>query len=180
MGDQGSDHRGNGYIDRSAEEHGNGRGAVASELKGLNACHASDQARTSADPESQVGRIAAYALAAEQTETALGDWSTAEGEYDALLAGYEAGRTSAEIQLGIDGLDPASESYQADLAALDEDLAQAQAEETELHDRATALNDTLEVYEAAADQEQAALSAASSGHEPSNEAAAALRNCFDS
>ncbi|CAA9423549.1 MAG: hypothetical protein AVDCRST_MAG15-2348 [uncultured Rubellimicrobium sp.] len=42
------------------------------------------------------------------------------------------------------------------------------------------LNDTLEVYEAAADQEQAALSAASSGHEPSNEAAAALRNCFDS
>lgn len=165
---------------RSAEEHGNGRGAVASELKGLNACHASDQARASADPESQVGRIAAYASAAEQTETARADWSTAKDEYDALLADYEAGRTSAEIQLDIDGLDPASESYQADLAALEVDLAQAQADEAELQDRATALNDTLEIYEAAAEQERTALSGASGGRELSDEAKAALRSCLDS
>lgn len=54
--------RGNGRTNRSADVrgNGNGRGAIASELKGLNAAHANPTAMANAAPNSMPGKLNTY------------------------------------------------------------------------------------------------------------------------
>ncbi len=97
-------------------------GKLASELKGLNAYHASETAMANASPNSQVGRIASYRDAAEATigaETALSD-------AEAALGGLtEPSRSVADIQAEIDGLDPVADAEA--IAGLEAELADAEA-----------------------------------------------------
>jgi hypothetical protein len=93
-------------------------GALASELKGLNAAHASSNAMANADPESQVGRIALYRDAALLTieKAALVDQLAED------LAGLPVPtRTVADIDAEIAGLDPLAEGYAEALALLEEE-----------------------------------------------------------
>lgn len=181
-GSQASEDRGNGRggqaSDARGNGQGNGRGAIASELKGLNACHASDQARENASADSQVGRIATYATAVQQTETAESEWQTAFGEYKAFEGSY-TGPTSGEIQTQIDALNRASPTYAANLTALEAQRTTALTYESKLADLGTVANDKLAVHAAADEQEQTALSNASGGRELSTEAVAALQSCLE-
>ncbi len=97
-------------------------GKLASELKGLNAYHASETAMANASANSQVGRIASYRDAAEATigaETALSD-------AEAALGGLtEPSRSVADIQAEIDGLDPVADAEA--IAGLEAELADAEA-----------------------------------------------------
>lgn len=119
-------------------------GKIASELKGLNAYHASESAFASASPNSQVGRIAAYrdaALetiaageAAEAAATALSEATAALTESQGALAALEegyTGRTTAQIDADIAALDPASADYQSRLDALNAERLAAETHEAE-------------------------------------------------
>ncbi|GEM_PF-3928656 len=130
----------------AAEDRGNSgnrggksdTGAMASELKGLNAYHASAQAFANAAPKSQVGRIESYRVAvgealavaalAGKTAANAADAEAAllllQAERQALLDTY-AGRTSAAIEADINALDSASLTYAEDLAALTAELSDA-------------------------------------------------------
>ncbi len=77
-----------------------GQGAIASELKGLNAAHASAQAMDQAAPYSRVGQIATYQktmFASERLRAAADDRAS---EVAALIEGYE-GLTTAEIDVAL-------------------------------------------------------------------------------
>ena len=68
--------RENGNGNRSSERGNNGRGAIASELKGLNAAHASQNALENASPDSMPGKLYAYqqaVLSVEAKEQAVKD-----------------------------------------------------------------------------------------------------------
>lgn len=178
-----------------------GKGSIASELKGLNAYHASAQAMANADPESQVGRIAAYrtaaGAAAGAAETITGLSADVEGARlleDAAreeLAGVEpyTGRSIAEIDADIALLDPQSPTHQDDLqaltaerqVALDYDariaglttaVAEAEAERMALEQ---ALAEAEALAEGSQRAEAEALLAATGGRELSPEALAYFR-----
>ncbi|MDP4032958.1 MAG: hypothetical protein Q8P60_08940 [Pseudorhodobacter sp.] len=158
-GDNGADRGGRHETETAAEPHGNSSGngngnsgnngggkpeaaAMASELKGLNAYHASAQAAANAAPNSQVGRIETYrvsagaALVAAETAATAAAAAAAAGEAQALLetelaalnAGY-AGRSSDQITAALAALDPASPTYAADVFALEAELAAAATQE---------------------------------------------------
>lgn len=177
-------------------------GALASELKGLNAYHASEQAFLNASADSQVGRIAAYRDAAlelaaldgliETRTQELTDAREAEAAARALQEAYDpayAGPTTAEIDASIAALDPASETYEADLAALEEQRLAAEAFETgdvalaaavaaaeeERIAAEGALTQANTDVEDATKAEQDALMSASNGRELSPEALSYLR-----
>ena len=75
----------------------NNHGALASELKGLNAAHASEQAFANASPNSRVGRIAAYRNAVLGAAGAGAALTEAEAALLAFDAETPEGPTSAEI-----------------------------------------------------------------------------------
>ena len=84
-------------------------GALASELKGLNAAHASEQAFANASPNSRVGRIAAYrnaVIGAAAAGTALGDAEAALAAFDAELPD---GPTAADLDAQIAAYDDLAE-----------------------------------------------------------------------
>ncbi len=72
-GNGNGDSRGNSANAQSAEKGNNGRGAIASELKGLNAAHANINGLMNANPNSQVGQIYAYQQAIAAAREAGGD-----------------------------------------------------------------------------------------------------------
>lgn len=76
--------RGNSANAQSGEKGNNGRGAIASELKGLNAAHANINRMMNANPESQVGQIHAYQQAIQGAMTAGEDAEFWAGEYERL------------------------------------------------------------------------------------------------
>lgn len=96
-----------------------GRGAIASELKGLNAAHANINALMNASPNSQVGRIASYYFAVNATDDLLADIAASEGYFDQAtldeIAAYED---------ALAALDPESPTYDAELEALTNSLNQ--------------------------------------------------------
>ena len=153
----------------------NGNGAIASELKGLNAAHASAQAYKNADPNSQVGRIAAYATAlleGEQAEANLVEKAN-------LLEELGVGRTPEEIQAEIDAIDPDDETLADTLAALETELNAAEkvAEEIEtLKEEIAALEEEIETQ---ADVTGDALLAATGGRELSDEALNAFHSLIE-
>lgn len=104
--------------DEGSEDEGKpGRGAIASELKGLNAAHANINALMNASPNSQVGRIASYYFAVNATDDLLADIAAAEGYFDA-----ETLESVAAYEDAIAALDPESPTYDAELEALTNSL----------------------------------------------------------
>jgi len=101
----------------SKDEGKPGRGAIASELKGLNAAHANINALMNASPNSQVGRIASYYFAVNATDDLLADIAAAEGYFDA-----ETLESIAAYEDAIAALDPESPTYEAELEALTNSL----------------------------------------------------------
>ena len=147
----------------------NGKGALASELKGLNAVKANPNALDHASPNSQVGRIAAYRDAARITLGA----QTALTDAEATLDGLDVpARDTDAIDADIAALDPAAADYNDALAALqtERDAAQAYA------DAAAAVDLANEQLATTAEKENAALLAASDGRVLSAEAIAYLRS----
>ena len=149
-------------------------GALASELKGLNAAHASPTALANASPNSQVGRIAAYAAAVNavaEAEQNLGDAQTALNE---LLDNPP--RSIEDIQADIDALaDPEGADADA-LAALNDEMSAAESYD----DRVAGLEGDIETYEGqieeGAETQSAAVLDASNGRELSPEALAELHD----
>lgn len=149
-----------------------GNGALASELKGLNAVKANANALANAAPNSQVGRIALYrdaALLSVEKAKALEEASLA-------LAGLTPPtRTVEEIDVAIGLLDPNAEGYAAALAALQQEKADAIA-----YGEAAAAAEALALELAAAEEaEAAALLSASNGRILSDEAIAYIRDMLD-
>lgn len=99
----------------------NTNGATASELKGLNAYHASATAFANAAPNSQVGRIAAYQAAAAATQ-------------EAAEAAAEAGETLTSAQAALDAAIATGTATQEELDALQAAVDAAQSD----YDAATA------------------------------------------
>ncbi len=176
-------------------------GKFASELKGLNAYHASEQAWQNASPNSRVGRIAAYREAALTTtengrlaEEAAAAVSEKEDirdgiqqEISDLDANYAA--KNAEIDEKIGALDPDAEDYDAQVAALEAERPSATDYETqkvELQGKLATAEESLTASEAeladaeeaagtAAQTEDEALLAATDGRVLSDEALAYFR-----
>ena len=69
---------------QNSDKGSNGRGAIASELKGLNAAHANINGMMNANPESQVGQIYAYQQTMQGAMTAGEDAEFWAGEYERL------------------------------------------------------------------------------------------------
>ena len=99
-------------------------GALASELKGLNAIHANPNALEHASPNSQVGRIAAYRNAARETIAAQSALDKARADLAALPVPT---RTLDEIKADIAALDPNAPDYATKMAALKAEQAAAVA-----------------------------------------------------
>ena len=164
-----SNHSATATATATAAGAANGKGALASELKGLNAVKANPNALDHASPNSQVGRIAAYRDAARITLGA----QTALTDAEATLDGLDVpARDTDAIDADIAALDPAAADYNDALAALqtERDAAQAYA------DAAAAVDLANEQLATTAEKENAALLAASDGRVLSAEAIAYLRS----
>jgi len=110
-------------------------GALASGLKGLNAAHASPQAFANAAPNSQVGRIATYKTAFEESaaadaaqaelDTTLAELARIEAAYtDSLtpLLDQQTQRNFLVADLGSQ-LDTLNAAYDAEIAGIDAQIA---------------------------------------------------------
>lgn len=147
-------------------------GALASELKGLNAAHASETALANAAPNSRVGRIATYRDAALLTLEKIALRDQAQADLDALPVPT---RSVEEIDAAIALLDPLALDYATTLAALEAEK-QAAAD----YAAAAALRDAAQAEaDAAAALEDEALLTASDGRVLSDEALAYLRSLLN-
>lgn len=147
-------------------------GALASELKGLNAAHASETALANAAPGSRVGRIATYRDAALVTleKAALLE------EAETALEGLEVPtRTVAEIEAEMGLLDPLDPANAEALALLQSEKDVAQAYE----DALAVIETAQDEVDAAAAVEDAALLEASDGRVLSEAALAYLRGLLN-
>lgn len=166
-GDKGN-HGGNG---KGGEKGNNGhkgaekaagksdQGALASELKGMNAVHANPNALLNADPDSQVGRIAAYRDAALATTDAADAVHTAQ-----------VNLTAAEGQMATAKAMPATTQ-----AEIDARNAAITAAEIAISTATTDLGIADGLLQDAADLEDAALLTATEGRVLSDEALAYVR-----
>ena len=94
-GNGGGNGRGNGNgrsAERDSERGNNGRGALRSELKGLNAANANQRALENASPNSMPGKLYAYQTAQRAVSEAETAEDAAQTEYDRLV-----GLTEEEI-----------------------------------------------------------------------------------
>lgn len=154
------------------------RGALASELKGLNAAHASDMALLRASPNSRVGRIATYKAAAETTIAAKGELAEAEAALADLIASRTA-RPVADVLADIDALDPTAADYLDSLAALEAELEAAMLEDEAIVGAEEAVALAEATVEEAVVAEDAAFSTASDGRELSAEAMEYFRSLLE-
>ena len=174
-GASGGGNGGAGDLPDQAADKAESRGALASELKGLNAAHANPTALDNADPDSQVGRIATYRDAAQDTQDAQATVDGTQQAIDDLVAAYD-GRSTDEILADIDALDPDDDGYDDALAELEAELEQAEAHEAELAELEAELAEALLAYDTALADEEEALLAASDGRVLSDAALAELRS----
>ena len=159
---------------------------LASELKGLNAVKANANALEHANPNSQVGRIAAYRDAALATAEVAGALADAEAVRDALpvpartVAAIDADIVAIDAAIGL--LDTASPTYDADLAALQADrvlivdeLDLTVAQNLAIADAQVLVDAAAANLDAAQGLEDDALLTASNGRTLSDEAIAYIR-----
>ncbi|WP_322889771.1 MULTISPECIES: hypothetical protein [unclassified Yoonia] len=106
--------------DASGASETRGRGALASELKGFNAAHASPQALANASPDSMPGRLAAfrneYGVVYDAT-VALNDATKAVEDYPAF---------SSDLEEGSDEYLAALAQYELDLGVLQTAVSDAE------------------------------------------------------
>lgn len=147
-------------------------GKIASDIKGLNAVHANPNALANANPNSQVGRIATYQQAAlknlDADEILAAAQQEAFDKQEALVAAQTdlqnlkdsyTGRTTAEIDDEIAGLDTSASDYQDRLDALNAEREAAAAQEAAVAEQQVAVdNATLDAEQAAKAAEEAAMS----------------------
>jgi hypothetical protein len=110
--------------DKSQDAHGDDDGdddADASDLGALNAAHASDTALAHANPNSRVGKIAAYKEAELAAKSAAADAATA----DQTVADAQA-KLDAAVAANADD-DPLNDVDQTTIDGLTQDVADAQA-----------------------------------------------------
>jgi len=152
---------GNGGTNNSAKTTGSstGNGALASELKGMNAVHANPNALKNADPNSQVGRIAAYQNAALATQAAE-------------LAVETAASNLIAAQEGLAAAEALPASTPEEITARDAAIAAANQA---LAGATTAVGTANADLELAAAAEDAALLTATGGETLSTEALAYIR-----
>lgn len=165
-------------VEKPAKAKGS-HGLLASELKGLNAAHASPNALANASPNSQVGRLATYrdaAIATAGAQGAIDDATTALAEFDAV----NTGRLVTEIEADIVALDPTALDYDAaQLVALSLELETAQTRDADRAVLAGALVTAEDAADGAATTEADALFAAAKGRTLSPEAIAYLRDLLN-
>ena len=160
-GNGGSDNKGGGSEKGGGQKKGaeNGKGDLASELKGMNAVHANPKALENADPNSQVGKIAAYKDAALATQAAEDAVKTAEADLEvaneALVAAEALPATT----------DEETAAKEAAIEAANTAIAEATA----------AVESAKAALATAAADEEAALLVASDGRILSDEAIAYIR-----
>lgn len=152
---------GNGGTNNAAKTTGsnNGNGALASELKGMNAVHANPNALKNADPNSQVGKIAAYQNAALATQAAE-------------LAVETAASNLAAAQAGLAVAEELPASTPEEITARDAAIAAANLA---IADATTAVGTANTELELAVAAEDAALLTATGGEPLSDEALAYIR-----
>jgi hypothetical protein len=96
--------RSNGRSEASAPAEARGRGALASELKGLNAANASPEAFANASPDSMPGRLAAFKNEYEAVYDAtveLNDATEALADYTDFSSDFEVGTEEYNDELTI-------------------------------------------------------------------------------
>lgn len=164
-----------GHSATRGNANASGQGAMASMLQGLNAYRANPNAASSAAPNSQVGRIAAYVNASSETQAAYQEWTRAYNEYLAFRDSYD-GLSRNEIEAQIAALDTEAETYDAELASLREQLAALDAHEDETSNLAQISNTFAETYERLGQAEDDALEAAAGGRALSAEEEQQLRD----
>jgi hypothetical protein len=152
---------GNGGTNNAAKTTGsnNGNGALASELKGMNAVHANPNALKNADPNSQVGKIAAYQNAALATQAAE-------------LAVETAASNLAAAQNGLAVAEALPASTPEEITARDAAIAAANLA---IADATTAVGTANTELELAVAAEDAALLTATGSEPLSDEALAYIR-----
>ncbi len=170
---------GNGHGNGKDAGHGNsgnnGQGSIHSELKGANASNANPNALEHAAPNSRVGKSAAYRDAAATTAELEASQSEAQKALDDYVQG--GGQlSSTDIKNAIDALDPESDSYTDDLAALQAELTKAVSYEEGLATHQDELDQIAADIEAAKAEEHDALLALTDGRELSDAALADLRD----
>jgi hypothetical protein len=115
------DDRSNGRSETSASNEPRGRGALASELKGLNAAHASPQALANASPNSMPGRLATFKneyQSVYDATVALNDATTALESYPAFSSEFEEGSVEYDEALAL---------YEAERSRLETVVSDAEA-----------------------------------------------------
>lgn len=141
--------RGNGNgnsSDRAVERGNNGRGAIARELRGLNAAHANQRALESASPDSMPGKLYLY----QQAVLAVNSKEDAVTEASDLLAALQAMTEEQFLELNptLDYGSTLLQAGQAYQSALNElDLANVDVEGSLL-----ALTDGRQLSEEAMDE----------------------------
>jgi hypothetical protein len=148
-----------GGTNNSAKTAGSSNGALASELKGMNAVHANPNALKNADPNSQVGKIAAYQNAALATQAAE-------------LAVETATSNLVAAQEGLAAAEALPASTPEEITARDTAIAAANQA---IADATTAVGTANADLELAAATEDAALLTATGGETLSVEALAYIR-----
>ena len=174
-------------------EKAENRGALARELKGLNAAHANPNALANASPNSMVGKVAAYQTAVNnegEREVLEGELLLKEEELAALIESYD-GRTSEAInadilakQTELDGLDPIAD--EAAYNVLAEEIADLNTElggAVEFETASSTLADDIMGLETQIEDlgptPEDALAIATDGRELSPEALAELHRLLD-
>lgn len=104
--------RSNGRSEASAPAEARGRGALASELKGLNAANASPEAFANASPDSMPGRLAAF----KNEYEAVYDATVALNDAKEALDNYPV--FSSDFVEGTDEYDTELKLYNAELTIL--------------------------------------------------------------
>ncbi|AXI53745.1 hypothetical protein C1J05_03820 [Sulfitobacter sp. JL08] len=143
----------------------NQHGKVASNLKGLNAAHASQTARLNASPNSRVGKIAGYqeakigvigltdqiAALNEQVD----DTVATTAEFVAENISEDSSVSPEDIAEAIDALDPAADDYQSDVDAIAAALSGLDPNDPEnqqsLNEIAESIDDTVTAQDAQAE-----------------------------
>lgn len=120
-GNGGGNSGGNGGGSNAGGNGGNGHGAIARELRNLNAMCANANAFANADPDSNIGRIAAYYTAQEAATDANAGLADATAALDAVGVSYPT-LSAAEISALI-----ATETDEAIIATLQLQLTYAEA-----------------------------------------------------
>lgn len=151
----GGDHGNGGNNGNSNRSNGNSKGAVASELKGLNAAHANEQALLNAAANSQVGVIATYretTLEQRRLQEQLANLGVDPSAYDPTKL-----PTQEQVEEYLATLDSGSDNYdEATAEALLQQLGFSGLDDLELARTQLGVNTMLnEYYEAVGAQEAA-------------------------